>query len=162
MAGAGGPGRSTLNGAVVQNLAMAHFPINHPARPIYRAIGALIGLYLVLFGILGFFVDETVFGQGTNAANSAVAVVIGLIVLGATVIGRNLDVSVYRVVGYALMALSLLTLAFVRTDANVLNHSIATCVVWMILGITLLLAGMYIKVGSTDDVAAWKHARLTE
>lgn len=147
---------------MVQNLPMAHFPINHPARPVYRAIGTLIGLYLVLFGILGFFVDDTVFGQRTNAANSAVSVVIGVIVLGATLVGRNLDVTVYKVVGYALMALGLLTLAFLRTDANFLNHSITTCIVWMILGIALLLAGMYIKVGSTDDVTAWKHARLTE
>jgi cell shape-determining protein MreD len=141
---------------------MAHFPINHPARPIYRAVGALIGVYLVLFGILGFFVHDKVFGQGTNAANSAVSVVIGLVVLGATVLGRNLDVTVYKVVGYALMALGLLTLAFLRTDGNFLNHSITTSIVWMVLGITLLLAGMYIKVGSTDDVTAWKHARLTE
>jgi hypothetical protein len=141
---------------------MAHNPINHPARSIYRVIGGLIGLYLVIFGLLGFVLDGKVFGQGTNAGNSVVAVVIGLIVLGATALGRNLDVTVYKVVGYALMALGLLTLAFLRTDGNVLGHTVATCIVYMLLGITLVVAGMYIKVGSSGEHAAWQHARFTE
>jgi hypothetical protein len=141
---------------------MAHFPINHPARPIYRVLSGLIGLYFVVFGVVGLFSDERVFGQGTNVANSLLSIVIGAIVLVAVVVGRNLDASVPRYLGYALMALGLLTLAFVRTDANVLNHSVATSAVWMVLGITLMVSGMYSKVGSEDEYKAFSLARLTD
>ena len=33
---------------------MAHIPVNHPARPVYRAIAGLIALYILIFGIFGF------------------------------------------------------------------------------------------------------------
>ena len=32
---------------------MAHNPVNHPLRPIYRVVGFITGGYLVAFGILG-------------------------------------------------------------------------------------------------------------
>jgi hypothetical protein len=139
---------------------MAHNPINHPARPIYRVISGLIGLYLVLFGALGLFVDGRVFGQGTNVANSLLSIALGAIILIATVVGRNLDAAVNKYLGYGLMALGLLTLAFLRTDANVLDHTVSTSVVWMLLGITLLMAGMYGKVGTSDEQEAWEKGRL--
>ena len=139
---------------------MAHNPINHPARPIYRVISGLIGLYLVLFGALGLFVDGRVFGQGTNVANSLVSIALGAIILIATLIGRNLDAAVNKYLGYGLMALGLLTLAFLRTDANVLDHTVSTSIVWMLLGITLLMAGMYGKVGTSDEEDAWEKGRL--
>jgi hypothetical protein len=139
---------------------MAHNPINHPARPIYRVISGLIGLYLVLFGVLGLFADGRVFGQGTNVANSLVSIALGAIILIATVVGRNVDAAVNKYLGYALMALGLLTLAFLRTDANVLNHTVSTSIVWMLLGITLLVAGMYGKVGTSDEQEAWEKGRL--
>ena len=63
---------------------MAHTPVNHPARPIYRALGGLTGLYLVVFGVLGvvasagndvFAQDDTaVLGQGTNLGFSLLVV----------------------------------------------------------------------------------------
>lgn len=139
---------------------MAHNPINHPARPIWRVIGGLIGLYFVVFGLLGFFVDGKVFGQGTNAANSVVSVVIGLVVLVVTALGRNLDTTVYKLTGYAVMALAVLLLALLRTDGNVLDHTVSTTIVWMVLGITLLVAGMYIKVGSDEEHEEWRKATL--
>ena len=139
---------------------MAHNPINHPARPIYRVISGLIGLYLVLFGALGLFVDGRVFGQGTNVANSLVSIALGAIILIATLIGRNLDAAVNKYLGYGLMALGLLTLAFLRTDANILDHTVSTSIVWMLLGITLLIAGMYGKVGTSDEQDAWEKGRL--
>jgi hypothetical protein len=141
---------------------MAHFPINHPARPIYRVISGLIGLYFVVFGIVGLFAGDRVFGQGTNAANSVLSIVIGAVVLVAVVVGRNIDAAVSKWTGYALMALGLATLAFLRTDANVLDHTVATSVVWMVLGITLMVAGMYSRVGSDDEREAFTLARLTD
>ena len=31
---------------------MAHNPVNHPLRPLYRVLGGLSGLYVLLFGVL--------------------------------------------------------------------------------------------------------------
>ena len=149
---------------------MAHNPVNHPARPVFRALGGLIGLYLLAFGILGviqtsgdkaFAQDDTlVLGQGANLASSVLFIVLGLIIFAVTVIGRNVDVAVYRVLSYGFLALGLAELAVLRTDANYLNFSVVTCIVIMILGLALLLAGMYSKVGSDEDAKAWQDARL--
>ncbi|AEB42814.1 MULTISPECIES: DUF4383 domain-containing protein [Micromonospora] len=149
---------------------MAHTPVNHPARPIYRAIGGLIGLYLVLFGLLGFFAstgdpffgqgDTQVLGQGTNLGFSLVSIVIGAVVLAGTVIGRNLDVLINQWSAYLIMVVSLGGLAFLRTDANIFNLSVATVIVLMLLSLALLMSGMYSKVGTDEEHEAWQKARL--
>src|SRR4051794_19599914 len=92
---------------------MAHNPVNHPLRPIYRALGALAGAYLVLFGIFGVIQtaddglfgngDDRVLGQHTNLFWSLASLVIGAIVLIATAIGRNVDTEVDKVVGWGLL-----------------------------------------------------------
>ena len=149
---------------------MAHNPVNHPAQPIYRAIGGLIGLYLVVFGVLGVIVsgggeflaqdDTSVLGQGTNLGFSVISVILGGLLLVATALGRNIDALVNTWLGYALIALGLIVLAVSRTDANYLNLSVATCVVVMLLGQVLLLAGMYGRTGSDDEAKAWQDNRL--
>jgi hypothetical protein len=149
---------------------MSHTPVNHPARPIYRAIGGLIGLYFVVFGVLGIIAsagddilaqDETkVLGQGTNLGFSLLAVVLGAVILLGVVIGRNLDVLINQWLAYALMALGLAELAFLQTDANIFNFSIMTDIVVLVLALVLLMAGMYGKVGTDEDHEAWQKARL--
>ncbi|MEU1751465.1 DUF4383 domain-containing protein [Micromonospora matsumotoense] len=149
---------------------MAHTPVNHPARPVYRAIGGLIGLYLVVFGALGviasagndlFAQDDTkVLGQGTNLGFSLLSVLLGVVILVGTVIGRNLDVVINQWLSYTLMVISLAGLAFLQTDANVVNFSIVTVIVLMTLSLVLLMVGMYGKVGTDDEKEAWQKARL--
>ncbi|MBY8871552.1 DUF4383 domain-containing protein [Micromonospora sp. PLK6-60] len=149
---------------------MAHTPVNHPARPIYRAIGGLVGLYFVVFGVLGavvslgndFFAqdDTKALGQGTNLAFSLVSILIGAAVLAGTALGRNRDVVINGYLAYALMVISLGGLAFVRTDANIFNFSIATVIVTMTLALVLLMVSMYGKVGTDDEHEAWQKARL--
>ncbi|ROT32058.1 DUF4383 domain-containing protein [Micromonospora sp. HM5-17] len=149
---------------------MSHNPVNHPARPIYRAIAGLTGLYLVAFGVLGiidtsgaeFFAqdDTTVLGQGTNLGNSVICAVLGVIIVLATLIGRNVDVVVNKWFGYLFIVLGLATLATLRTDANYLNFTVATSIVSMIIGLVLLMAGMYGKVGTDEEHQAWQQARL--
>ncbi|KWV32490.1 DUF4383 domain-containing protein [Micromonospora rifamycinica] len=149
---------------------MAHTPVNHPARPVYRAIGGLLGLYLVVFGVLGviasagndiFAQDDTkVLGQGTNLGFSLLSVLFGVVILAGTVIGRNLDVAINQWLSYTLMVISLAGLAFLQTDANVANFSILTVIVLMTLSLVLLMVGMYGKVGTDDEKEAWQKARL--
>jgi hypothetical protein len=149
---------------------MSHTPVNHPARPIYRAVAALTGLYLAIFGVLGilatagdapFTQDDTrVLGQGTNFGFSVLCLVLGLIVLAGVGVGRNLDTAINKALAYALMVLSLAELAVLRTDANFLNFTVSTCVVVMTIGLVLLMAGMYGKMGSEEEAKAWQDGRL--
>ncbi|MGN9805477.1 DUF4383 domain-containing protein [Micromonospora sp. L32] len=149
---------------------MAHTPVNHPARPIYRAIGGLVGLYLVVFGVLGviasagndlFAQDDTkVLGQGTNLGFSLLSILLGILVLAGTVIGRNLDVAINQFLAYGLMVLGLAELAFLQTDANIGNFSILTVIVVLTLSLVLLMAGMYGKVGTDEEKEAFEKARL--
>ncbi|WP_320065765.1 DUF4383 domain-containing protein [Micromonospora sp. RTGN7] len=149
---------------------MAHTPVNHPARPIYRAIGGLVGLYFLVFGALGviaglgdeFFVqdDTKVLGQGTNLGFSLLSVLIGVVILAGTAIGRNLDVAINQWLAYALMVLGLAELAFLQTDANVFNFTIVTDIVVLTLSLVLLMVGMYGKIGSDGEQEAWEKARL--
>jgi uncharacterized Tic20 family protein len=149
---------------------MAHNPVNHPARPLYRVLGGLTGLYLVIFGVLGliqtsgseaFTQDDTrVLGQGANLGSAVLSAALGLIVLIGTLIGRNVDATINKWFGYGLMALGLAALAVLRTDANYLNYTLITAIVVMIVGLVLLMAGMYGRVGTEDEAKAWRHARL--
>ncbi|RKN43533.1 DUF4383 domain-containing protein [Micromonospora endolithica] len=149
---------------------MAHTPVNHPARPIFRAIGGLTGLYLVAFGALGiiasaggdlFAQDDTrVLGQGTNLGFSLLSILLGGAILAGTVIGRNLDVLINQWLAYVVMAVSLAGLAFIRTEANIFNFSVVTVIVLMVIGLVLLMVGMYGKVGTDDEREAWEKARL--
>ena len=150
---------------------MAHNnPVNHPARPVYRAIGGLTGLYLVIFGVVGlietggtelFAQDDTlILGQGGNLGYSIISALLGAIILIATGIGRNADVAVNKRLGYGFMALGLAALATLRTDANYLNFTVATVIVIMVIGMVLLMAAMYGRVGSEEEANAWRDARL--
>ncbi|MEO3771506.1 DUF4383 domain-containing protein [Micromonospora sp. B9E7] len=149
---------------------MAHTPVNHPARPIYRAIGGLTGLYLVVFGVLGIITstgneilaqdDTRVLGQGTNLGFSLLSVLLGIVVLVGTALGRNIDVVINQWLAYALMVIGLGGLAFIRTDANIFNFSITTVVVVLTASLVLLMVGMYGKVGSEEEAEAFHKARL--
>ena len=134
---------------------MAHNPVNHPLRPFYRALGALAGAWLVLFGIVGiihnadddFFAvhAERVFGQGVNLFGSIVSLITGAIVVVATLLGRNLDTEAYKFLGWGVLAVGSYGLATSRTEANFLGFTIATVVVDYLVGLVLVLAGLYIK-----------------
>ncbi len=142
---------------------MAHTPVNHPLRPLYRAVAGLAGLYLVVFGILGalatadagMFARDTehVLGQGTNLAWSIVTAVVGVIVLIGVAVGRNVDAAVDQYMGWALLVIGMFLLAVARTDVNVFNVDAVTVSVTFFVGLVLITAGLYSK------VAPARHAR---
>ena len=148
---------------------MAHNPVNHPLRPLYRALGVLAGAYLVLFGILGAIMtaDEGLFGNGedrvlgqqTNLFWSIVCVLLGAIVLVAVVIGRNADTEVDKYVGWGLLVVGSYELAVIRTDANFLNFSISTVVVTYLLGLILIMAAYYSVIGPKEQAGPPRQAR---
>ena len=148
---------------------MAHIPVNHPMRPLYRALSGLCGLYLVVFGIVGLIVtagnglfgrpDGRVLGQGANLFWSIVAIVIGAIVLLAAVRGRNLDVQVGKYVGWGLLVVATYELAVSRTNANFLKFTISTVIVCYILGLVLITSSLYSKVGPAEETSAPRQTR---
>ncbi len=138
---------------------MVHIPINHPLQPLYRLIGAVVGVYLLVFGILGAirsrglpaFAQEglpTVLALHTNPAFSVLSIVVGLVVLGAALIGRNIAQRVNLVGAAVFVGAGLLMLPLIRTSANFLGFTPATCAVSFVIGLALVIAGLYGKVGS--------------
>jgi hypothetical protein len=144
---------------------MAHFPVNHRLRPLYRAITALAGAYVLAFGIVGLTQTSgtALFAQNglpralglrTNPGFAIASVIAGAIVLAGAIIGRNLDVLINIISGIVFMTAGTLMLGLIQTNANLLAFSAATCIVSYILGTLLLTAGMYGKVASNTQTTA--------
>ena len=148
---------------------MAHNPVNHPLRPLYRALSALAGAYLVLFGILNAIVtaddglfgngDDRVLGQEANLFWSIVCVLVGAIVLIATIVGRNADTLVDWYFGWGMLVVGSYELATIRTDANFLNFSVSTVVVTYLVGLVLIMAAYYSKVAPEQEAGAPRQVR---
>jgi hypothetical protein len=144
---------------------MSHIPINHPLRPLYRALAVLTSLFVIVFGIVGFFTTrdgalfeqdtvERVFGLRTNLAFSLLSIVAGAVLLIATVIGRNVDKWVYMIGGIAFMAIGMTELGLLRTDLNYLAFSMSNVVVSFLIGMVLFAAALYGKSGTAQEAAA--------
>jgi hypothetical protein len=148
---------------------MAHNPVNHPLRPIYRAVAGIVGAYLIVFGVLGIILtgDEGLFGragdrvlgQGANLFWSIVSVLLGIIVLAATLLGRNRDVLVDTYLGWTLLVVGTFSLAAIRTNANFLDFSVATVVVSYLAGLALILAGLYSKTAPPEQTTEPRQVR---
>ncbi|GIJ51170.1 hypothetical protein Val02_80560 [Virgisporangium aliadipatigenens] len=144
---------------------LAHIPVNHHLRPVYRVLSGIAALYLLVFGIIGvvqasgldLYAREdlpTVLGQQVNPAYAGLSLVFGVISLVATVIGRNLDHYVNHWVGLVLLGIGLAMLALMRTDANILGFEMTNVIVIFVIGSLLSTAGLYTKVGPTATAAA--------
>ena len=148
---------------------MAHNPVNHPLRPIYRALGFLAGAYLVVFGIVGLIqtsghdftgnIGVRVLGQESNLLWSIISLILGAIVLIATVIGRNADTETDKFLGWGLLVLGSYGLATGRTDANFFGFSIATVVVTYLIGLVLIVTSLYSKVAPAAQAGAPRQVR---
>ncbi len=148
---------------------MAHNPVNHPLRPMYRALGFLAGAYLVLFGIVGLiqtsgksFTGNTgvrVLGQQSNLLWSIIALALGAVVVLITAVGRNLDTQGDKFIGWALLVFGSYELATSRTDATFFGFSIATVVVTYLVGLILITVSLYSKVEPTTQAGAPRQVR---
>ncbi|HET6532251.1 MAG TPA: DUF4383 domain-containing protein [Actinoplanes sp.] len=146
-----------------------HNPVNHPLRPLYRALAALVGVYLIAFGVIGIIVtpgnglfgqpDERVLGQGANLFWCIVSLIIGAVVLAVTVIGRNLDTEVNKVIGWALLVIGTYELAVSRTDANFLKFTISTVIVTYLVGLALIMSAYYTKVAPPSEAGEPRQVR---
>ncbi|MEU4216279.1 DUF4383 domain-containing protein [Actinoplanes sp. NPDC026623] len=149
---------------------MSHYPLNHHLRQPYRWLTAVAGLYLTLFGVMGIVVtwgdpffnrgSDWVLGLRTNPATAWLSTVAGLIVLVSALIGGNLHHRVNLVMGWGIMAAAMTMMATIQTDANVMNASMSNVVVLTVLGLLILVGGLYGKVGSDEDSRREHEAAL--
>lgn len=141
-----------------------HLPVNHPLRPLYRLLVALVGGYTLLFGIVGFAQTQgtplfsqtnlpRALGLRTNLAFALLSIVSGAILLLAVLIGRNLDYFVNIVGGVLFMVVGILMLGLSQTGANFLGFSVTSCVVSLILGTIVFTAGLYGRTGPANRSA---------
>jgi hypothetical protein len=135
-------------------LMLAHLPVNHPLRPLYRLLAGLVGLFALVFGIIGFtrtrgtapFANTDlplVLGLRTNLAFAVLSIVGGAVLVVCAVIGRNLDHLVNLLGGVVFMTVGLLMLGLLQTDANFLGFTMTDCVVSLIFGTVVFTAGLY-------------------
>jgi hypothetical protein len=148
---------------------MAHFPVNHPARPIYRVLSGLVGLYILIFGVWGVAETwgESLFGRGnhwvlglrTNLAFSLASVVFGIVLMIGASRRSNLGHYMNLTAGVIFLTTSILMMAVLQTEANFLNFSMSTVIVSMLFGLVLLGTGLYDKVGPPEHAEAERRQR---
>lgn len=149
---------------------MSHIPVNHRLRPFYRGLAFLIGLYLLVFGIVGLIVswgdpffdrgDNYALGLKTNTAFALLSIIVGAVVAIGALYGRNIDHFINIVAGGVFMFVGVFGLIIIRSDLNKLNFTVATCVVSSLIGTGLLIAGLYGKTGSREDALREEARRV--
>jgi hypothetical protein len=147
----------------------SHMPVNHSLRPLYRALSLLVGLFVLVFGLLGYLASQgaPLFDQGaaralglkTNPAFAYASLVAGVVVVLATLVGRNVDRFVNLWVGMGFLLVGTVMMFLMRTESNIFNFTMATCVVSYLIGSVLFAAGLYVKVGTAQQAAAEELVR---
>ena len=140
---------------------MAHYPVNHHLRHSYRLLALGSGLYLALTGLVSvvrtwgdpFFHrgDDWAMGLRVNPAGAWLTLVTGFAVFAAAALGGNLHHRVNLMLGWALLGFAMVIMAVIRTDANVLNVSMVNVIVLSALGLVVLTAALYGRIGEPDE-----------
>jgi hypothetical protein len=148
---------------------MAHTPVNHPLRPIYRIVGFIVGAYLVAYGVIGLIATSgeaftgpgiRVLGQGTNMLWSIVSLAVGGLVLLGTLVGKNIDVVVDQYLGWGLLVLGSYELCVLRTDdVNFFGFTMSTVVVTYLAGLLLITVSLYSKTAPRSQAGAPRQVR---
>jgi hypothetical protein len=146
-----------------------HLPINHRYRGLYRFLAGLTGLYVVVLGVVGLAVSwgHGVFardhvealGLRTNIAFSVLSILVGAAVVIGVLVDNNWDHILNLFGGLAFLIVGMLMLVVMQTDLNLLNFTVAKCVVSFLIGLVLLTAGLYSRVGSPDEDEAEERHR---
>lgn len=141
---------------------MAHYPVNHALRPAYRVGTFLIGVYVLVFGIIGVLRDwgqplfgrhgTWVLGLRTNLAFALLSLVMGAAVAGCAIAGRRYGHFPLITLGWVFIAGGLLNMVVLQTKANILNFSMVNVIASLVFGLICVTAGMYGLTGDDDAV----------
>jgi hypothetical protein len=140
---------------------MAHYPLDHHLRKTYRFLAGLAGAYLLVTGLIGLAMSwgdpflhrgaDWALGLRINPAGAWLLTILGAVALLATLAGGNLHHRLSLVLGWTIMAVAMLELTVIQTDANGLNASMVNVIVLSLLGLTVLTAGLYGKVETSAN-----------
>ncbi|OIK26787.1 DUF4383 domain-containing protein [Streptomyces malaysiense] len=143
-----------------------HLPVDHRLNLVYRVGAGLIGVFLVVFGILGLlnhigFFDiggATVAGLNTNGTLSVLSICIGALLLVGMAIGGNVASTLNMVLGILFLLNGFLFLALLDTPNNFLAFRIQNVLFSFVVGLLLMTFGMYGRVGHTlpHDNPYWR------
>lgn len=130
-------------------LGLKSLPVNHPLHQLYRIAGGLLGALCVAFGAVALLAsDDRLLGVSTSTVFAVGAVVVGLVLIGAAVAGGNTAAETNALVGALLLVIGLYDLTFMRTeDGNVMDAAMSDVIVLFVVGVVLLAAGFYGRVG---------------
>ena len=130
-------------------LGLRTLPVNHRLHPVYRVLGAAVGVLLVAFAVVGFLVSGDVLGAPASTAFCAVCLVAGVVLILAAVQGGNAAAQVNAYLGAALIVLGFVCMLTMHTDgANFLDVSMADVMILFVAGVVALAAGFYGRVGA--------------
>ncbi|WP_369208318.1 DUF4383 domain-containing protein [Streptomyces sp. PU-14G] len=142
-------------------------PVHHRLSRIYRVGAGLVGLLLTAFGVLGLtdrigFFDtggDQVGGLNTNGALSVLSILVGLLLFSGTVRGGNFASSLNIVLGGLFVLSGFVNLALLETGFNFLAFELQNVLFSFVVGLLLLVFGMYGRVGSAlpHDNPYWQQ-----
>ncbi|MGW2865506.1 DUF4383 domain-containing protein [Streptomyces sp. NPDC001205] len=134
-----------------------HLPVDHRLSQIYRAGAAGVGLFLIVFGVLGlmhwigFFATgaHRVLGLNGNGALSVASLIVGGVLLAAAGIGGNTASSITMLFGVAFLVVGFAGLAALDTRFNFLAFRIQNVLFSFLVGLLLVTFGMYGRVSGS-------------
>ncbi|MFI5688277.1 DUF4383 domain-containing protein [Streptomyces sp. NPDC051636] len=143
-----------------------HLPVDHRLNTVYRIGAGLMGLALLAFGILGLidkigFFDtggDTVAGLNTNGALSVLSICVGVLLFAGMVIGGNVASTLNMILGVLFILNGFLNLGLLDTEYNFLAFKIQNVLFSFVVGLLLMVFGMYGRVGSSlpHDNPYWR------
>ncbi|MDX2937543.1 DUF4383 domain-containing protein [Streptomyces ipomoeae] len=143
-----------------------HLPVDHRLNKVYRFGAGLMGLFLVVFGVLG-LIDKVgwfdthgdeVVGLNTNGTLSVLSICVGLLLLVGMVIGGNFASTLNMTLGVLFILSGFGNMALLDTDSNFLAFRIENVLFSFAVGILLMTFGMYGRVGTAlpHDNPYWR------
>ncbi|MBE9373768.1 DUF4383 domain-containing protein [Saccharopolyspora sp. HNM0983] len=126
-------------------------PRRHPVHLVHRVGAALLGVFLCVFGALGFASASSLFGGdgdvvlglGTNGALATVSVVVGLVLLVAAWWGDPISSTVAMAAGGLFLVSGLVHLAVLGTGWNIFAFGFSNIVFSLVVGLALGFLGAY-------------------
>lgn len=118
---------------------------------VHRAGAAVLGAGLCVFGILGFvnqleFLSvsgEQVLGLSSNGLLSAISLLVGTVLIAASLRGGRISSTVTVIVGVLFLLSGLANLAVLHTEFNLLAFRLPNVIFSFVAGMLLLFLGAY-------------------
>ncbi|MFI6682078.1 DUF4383 domain-containing protein [Streptomyces sp. NPDC050485] len=143
-----------------------HLPVDHRLSRVYRFGAGIMGLFLLVFGILGLihqigFFDtggDKVAGLNTNGTLSVLSIVVGLLLLFGMAKGGNFASTLNITLGILFLISGFVNLALIGTPRNFLAFGMQNVLFSFVVGLLLMVFGMYGRVTGflPHDNPYWK------